>query len=75
MDILIGTTSGLFRADPTGAPSRLLKQTETVSKCSPQRVPAMPVATIAFHRRAPSRCMESLCSRAHRLMAAILSSG
>ena len=74
-EMRVKVARGPANADPTGAPSPLLKQTEIVSKCSPQRGPGMPVATIAFHSRAPSRCMAISFSRAQRLMAAILSSG
>ena len=62
-------------AEPTGAPSPLLKQTETLSKCRAQSAAEMPVATIAFHSRAPSRCMIRPLACAQALMAWIFSSG
>ena len=55
---------GPSRADPTGAPSPLLKQTETVSKCRHHSRAGTPEATTAFHSRAPSRCIASPCRRA-----------
>ena len=43
---------GPARAEPTGAPSPLLKQTETVSNGAAQVAAGMPLATSAFHKRA-----------------------
>ena len=48
---------GPASAEPTGAPSPLLKQTLTVSKCLAHSASAMPVAAAAFQSRAPSRCV------------------
>ena len=42
-------------ADPTGAPSPLLKHTDTLSNGSAQTRGSIPLATTAFQRRAPSR--------------------
>ena len=42
--------------DPAGAPSPFDRQNETESNPSTQRAAGMPLATTAFHRRAPSRC-------------------
>ena len=50
---------GPASAEPTGAPSPLLKQTLTVSKCCAQSRASMPVATTALNSRAPSRCVRS----------------
>ena len=48
-------------SEPTGAPSPLERQNVTVSKGSAQTAAGVPVATTAFHRRAPSRCSASPC--------------
>src|SRR5262249_56912368 len=42
------------RAEPIGAPRPLLKQTDTLSKFAAHSAAGMPVATTAFHRRAPA---------------------
>ena len=42
--------------DPAGAPSPLLRHTDTVSALSHHFCSAIPVATCAFQMRAPSRC-------------------
>src|SRR5258707_513253 len=60
----------LTSAEPIGAPRPLLKQTETLSKCRAHSAAGTPLATTAFHRRAPSRCMRSRCRRAHALLKA-----
>ena len=43
-------------SDPIGAPRPLLRQTARTSATSPYAVSGVPVATWAFHSRAPSRC-------------------
>ena len=63
------------RAEPTGAPSPLEKQIETVSKCLAHSRAGMPVATTAFISRAPSRCMARWFSRAQWRIASMLASG
>ena len=44
---------------PTGAPMPLLRQRETLSKWRHHSFKSTPVATTAFHNRAPSRCNPS----------------
>ncbi len=48
--------------EPMGAPRPFEKQTETVSKSSPYADSGVPVATCAFHSRAPSRCISTPAS-------------
>ncbi len=49
-------------AEPTGAPRPLLKQTLTESNGSARSCSLSPVATEAFHKRAPSRCFsQAVC--------------
>ena len=47
--------SGRYQTEPTGAPRPLEKHTLTVSKSCPYASRGTPVATWAFHNRAPSR--------------------
>jgi len=53
----------------------LLKQRLTVSKCAAQRGASMPVATTAFSRRAPSRCVRRPLCRAQPQIASTVSKG
>ena len=59
--------------DPTGAPSPFDRQTDTVSKPAASSARVRPLATAAFHSRAPSRCSAEavlpgqLDHRVHRL--------
>ena len=51
-------------SEPPGAPSPLLKATATRSKGAASTSSARPLATLAFHSRAPSRKVASPSSRA-----------
>jgi hypothetical protein len=53
----------------------LLKQTEILSKGAAQSAAAMPLATMAFHNLAPSRCIAKSLSWAQPEIAWIFSRG
>jgi len=61
--------------DPTGAPSPFEKQNATLSKGSDQSAAETPLATTAFHSRAPSRCVTRPSSRAAAVASFIRSNG
>src|SRR5580658_6252532 len=62
-------------AAPTGAPRPLVKSIHTESKALAYSPAAMPLATTAFMRRAPSRCVRRPPRRATSVTEAIRASG